>query len=52
MYNTLIMNNTKRIKMKTRAHFKLFNRELPFGAKVERDRTKYNRKQKHRKEWN
>ena len=26
----------------------LFERDLPFGHKVERDRTKYTRKQKHK----
>lgn len=33
---------------KTRAHRVLFDTELPFKAKVERDRSKYMRKQKHR----
>ena len=43
------MKHIKKIKMKTRSHYALFNAELPFKAKVERDRTKYSRKQKHRK---
>ena len=34
---------------KTRAHNVLFRADLPFGHKVERDRTKYTRKMKHRK---
>lgn len=35
--------------MKVRRHYALFNSELPFGARVEKDRTKYTRKVKHRK---
>lgn len=34
--------------MKTRSHYALFNKDLPFRAKVEKDRTKYSRKAKHR----
>ena len=34
--------------MKTRKHYALFNPNLPFKAKVEKDRTKYSRKDKHR----
>jgi len=42
------MKHRKKIKMNTRRHYALFNQELPFKAKVERDRTKYTRKQKHK----
>ena len=35
--------------MKIRSHYVLFNKDLPFKAKVERDRTKYRRKLKHSK---
>lgn len=35
---------------KTRAHNVLFRADLPFGHKVERDRTKYNRKKLSKKE--
>lgn len=44
------MKHRKRIKMKTRNHYALFNKDLPFKAKVERDRTKYTRKRKHKNE--
>ena len=44
------MKIVKKIKMKLRSHYALFNKDLPFKAKVERDRTKYTRKTKHRKE--
>jgi len=44
------MKNTKKIKMNIRRHQALFNKDLPFKAKVERDRTKYTRKRKHRKD--
>lgn len=37
----------KKVKQVTRAHYALFCADLPFGHKVERDRTKYQRKQKH-----
>ena len=45
------MKLRKQMKMKTRAHYALFNPDLPFKAKVEKDRTKYNRKKltKHTK---
>lgn len=43
------MKHTKKIKMNIRRHQALFNKDLPFKAKVERDRTKYTRKAKHRK---
>ena len=33
---------------KTRAHRVLFDTNLPFKSKVERDRKKFNRKEKHR----
>ena len=42
------MKQRKQQKMKQRRHYALFNRDLPFKAKVERDRTKYTRKRKHR----
>ena len=42
------MKHRQRLKMKTRRHYALFDRDLPFKAKVERDRTKYTRKRKHR----
>jgi len=42
------MKNTKKIKMNIRRHQALFNKDLPFRAKVERDRTKYTRKRKHK----
>lgn len=45
-----IMKHAKKIKMKLRSHYVLFNKDLPFKAKVERDRTKYTRKSKHRKD--
>ena len=45
-----IMKHAKKIKMKLRSHYALFNKDLPFRARVERDRTKYTRKQKHRRE--
>ena len=45
-----IMKHAKKIKMKLRSHYALFNKDLPFRARVERDRTKYTRKQKHRTE--
>jgi len=44
------MKNTKKIKMKIRRHQALFDSALPFKQRVERDRTKYTRKQKHRKD--
>jgi hypothetical protein len=44
------MKHAKKIKMKLRSHYALFNKDLPFKARVERDRTKYTRKQKHRKD--
>ena len=44
------MKNTNKIKMSIRRHQALFNKDLPFKAKVERDRTKYTRKAKHRKD--
>ena len=43
------MNHIRKIKMKTRRHYVLFDRDLPFKPKVVRDRTKYRRKVKHRK---
>lgn len=43
------MKQHKKQKLKQRRHYALFNSELPFGHRVERDRTKYTRKQKHRK---
>jgi hypothetical protein len=43
------MKHRKKSKMKVRAHYVLFNKDLPFKAKVERDRTKYTRKTKHSK---
>lgn len=39
-----IVNKTS----KTRAHNVLFRADLPFGHKVEKDRTKYARNAKHR----
>lgn len=42
------MKNTKKIKMNIRRHQALFNKDLPFKAKVERDRSKYTRKRKHK----
>lgn len=42
------MKKTKKIKVGIRRHYALFDRDLPFKAKVEVDRTKYNRKKKHR----
>ena len=36
--------------MNTRKHIVLFNKDLPFRAKVERDKTKYSRKTKHKKD--
>lgn len=42
------MKQRKQIEMKIRAHYALFNKDLPFKARVERDRTKYQRKAKHR----
>lgn len=48
VYNTCIMKLRKQMKMKTRSHYALFNKDLPFRAKVEKDRTKYSRKAKHR----
>lgn len=45
-----IMKHAKKVKMKLRSHYALFNKDLPFKARVERDRTKYTRKQKHRRE--
>lgn len=44
------MKKTKKMKMNIRRHQALFNSDLPFRAKVERDRTKYTRKAKHRKD--
>jgi stalled ribosome alternative rescue factor ArfA len=51
-----IMANSKSEKMKTQvkkvrfaSHRALFDASLPFRARVERDRTQYTRKQKHRK---
>ena len=38
----------KKLKQLTRAHYALFRADLPFGHRVERDRTKYTRKEKHR----
>lgn len=35
-------------KSKTRAHNVLFRADLPFGHKVEADKTKYTRTAKHR----
>lgn len=43
------MKQRKQLKMKVRRHYTLFDRDLPFKAKVERDRTKYYRKRKHSK---
>lgn len=37
---------------KTRKHFVLFDRELPFKPKVERNRKRYVRKPKHRRDQN
>lgn len=34
---------------KIRRHYVLFNPDLPFRSKVEKDSTKYNRKTKHKK---
>lgn len=42
------MKKTKTIKVGIRRHYALFDRDLPFTAKVEVDRTKYNRKKKRR----
>ena len=42
------MKQHKKQKIKQRSHYMLFNSELPFGHQVERDRTKYTRKAKHR----
>lgn len=42
------MKQHKRAKMKSKSHYVLFRADLPFGHKVERDRTKYTRKTKHR----
>jgi hypothetical protein len=44
------MKHAKKIKMKLRSHYALFNKDLPFRARVERDLTKYTRKTKHRKD--
>jgi len=38
----------QRIKKRSAHHYALFKDDLPFGHKVERDRTKYTRKQKHK----
>ena len=42
------MKQYKKIKMNTRKHFVLFNKDLPFKSNVERDKTKYTRKVKHK----
>ena len=42
------MKQHKKQKLKQRRHYALFDRDLPFRARVERDRTKYTRKSKHR----
>ena len=42
------MKHTKKMKQNIRRHYALFNAELPFKARVERDRTKYRRKRKHK----
>lgn len=34
--------------MTIRRHYALFNKDLPFKARVERDKTKYTRKTKHK----
>lgn len=44
------MKHTKKMKIKARSHYALFNKDLPFKARVERDRTKYTRKTKYRKD--
>jgi hypothetical protein len=44
------MKKTKKMKLNIRRHQALFDSALPFRAKVERDRTKYTRKAKHRKD--
>ena len=36
--------------MKTRKHIALFHKDLPFKAKVEKNKTKYTRKAKHKKD--
>ena len=41
------MKQTKKIKIGIRRHNALFDKDLPFKARVERDRTKYTRKDKH-----
>lgn len=38
----------QKIKQRSAHHYALFKQELPFGHKVERDKTRYNRKQKHK----
>jgi len=42
------MKKTKKMKLNIRRHRALFDSAVPFRAKVERDRTKYTRKAKHR----
>jgi len=44
------MKKTKKMKMNIRRHQALFDKDLPFQARIERDRTKYTRKRKHQKD--
>jgi hypothetical protein len=38
----------QKIKQRSAHHYALFKGDLPFGHKVEVDKTKYTRKQKHK----
>lgn len=41
------MKNRKRAKTKCAVAYALFRADLPFGHKIIKDKTKYNRKTKH-----
>ena len=44
----LMTKQYKRIKQRIATQYALFRGDLPYGHKVEKDKTKYNRKVKHK----
>lgn len=43
------MKHVKRLKIRSQTHYALFRADLPFKPKVEKNRKKYKRHDKHKK---
>jgi hypothetical protein len=43
------MKQRKRLKRASQTHYALFRGDLPFGHKVQKDKTKFQRHSKHKK---